>query len=353
MTNPLPATTQPARPRTSLGTILTRIVFSLLVMALMFSLLGNMFQMARMSAYFSPGGSIQEEYHSRSKAFDADKVAVIRVTGVIMSGEGYVRRQIDRVMEDKDVKAIVLRVDSPGGTVTGSDYIYHHLTKLVEERDIPLVVSMGSMATSGGYYVSMAVGDEKKSIFAEPTSTTGSIGVIIPHYNISGLMEKYDVEDDSIVSHEQKAMLRMSHKMSDTDRGLLQDYVNNAFGQFKEKVKAGRPKFRNDDAALNEVATGRMFSAVEAKEVGLVDELGFIEEAIDRAAELAQLDKDKIRVVKYQKEVSMMDLFMGAKAQGSSNMGVEMVRALEASTPRAYYISTWLPPVVSSSMPQE
>ena len=104
-------------------------------------------------------------------------MAIITVSGVIVDGDGYVKKQIERVRQDEDVKAIVLRVNTPGGTVTGSDYILHHLNRLRAERKLPLVVSMGSVAASGGYYVSMAVGDQPQSIYAEPTTTTGSIGV--------------------------------------------------------------------------------------------------------------------------------------------------------------------------------
>ena len=96
--------------------------------------------------------------------FADNKVAIISISGVIMSGEGYVKNQIDRARDDSSVKAVVVRLDSPGGTVTGSDYIFHHLDKLRQEKGIPLVVSMGSIATSGGYYVSMAVGEQEKSI---------------------------------------------------------------------------------------------------------------------------------------------------------------------------------------------
>ncbi|MEO1971937.1 MAG: S49 family peptidase, partial [Pirellulaceae bacterium] len=113
--------------------------------------------------YFNTTGGIQEKYHSGDKRADA-KIAIIRVTGSIGRGDGYVKHQIDRVRADENVKGIVLRVDSPGGTVTGSDFIYHHLTRLREERQLPIVVSMGGMAASGGYYVSMAVGDQEKSI---------------------------------------------------------------------------------------------------------------------------------------------------------------------------------------------
>src|SRR6187200_580421 len=109
------------------------------------------------SDYFDTTGGIDEKF-VQGQEFGTDKVAILSIEGIILDGEGFVKSQIDRIKEDKNVKAVVVRVDSPGGTVTGSDYIYHHLNKLRKEKKIPLVVSMGGMAASGGYYVSMAVG---------------------------------------------------------------------------------------------------------------------------------------------------------------------------------------------------
>src|SRR4051794_14367085 len=107
--------------------------------------------------YFDTSGGIEEKFVSGEKSAQ-DKIAIITVSGTILEGDGYVKHQIDKVREDKHVKAVVVRVDSPGGTVSGSDYIFHHLKKLRDDKSLPLVVSMGSMAASGGYYVSMAVG---------------------------------------------------------------------------------------------------------------------------------------------------------------------------------------------------
>ena len=149
------------------------------------------------------GQGIQEKYFSHAR-YGSNKVAILHVEGVILDGEGLVKREIERAAKDDSVKAVVLRVDSPGGTVSGSDYIYHHLTKLAEKK--PIVVSMGSVAASGGYYVSMAVGSNPNTIFAEPTTWTGSIGVIIPHYDATGLMEKVGIKSDSIASHPLKGM---------------------------------------------------------------------------------------------------------------------------------------------------
>ena len=300
-----------------------------------------------MSDYYDTTEGITESFHSGNEySFAVDKVAIIDISGVILDGEGYVKNQIDRVLEDDSVQAVVVRVDSPGGTVTGSDYIYHHLEKMREELDIPVVVSMGGMAASGGYYVAMAVGDQERSIFAEPTTTTGSIGVIIPHYDISGLMAQYNVKDDSIASHPRKQMLSMTRPIPDEHREILQGYVNESFDRFKDIVKKGRPKFQKDDEALAKLATGEIFTANQAKKLGLVDEIGFIEDAIDRAIELAGLDKESTRVVKYDKPPDLFDLsgLMHSKQQTA----FDLASLFDVSAPRAYYLSTSLPTLITS-----
>ena len=293
--------------------------------------------------YFDATGGIQEKYHSLSKT-SRTKVAVIDISGVIMQGDGFVKRQIDRIREDNSVKAVVLRIDSPGGTITGSDYIYHHLKKLREERELPMIASMGSMAASGGYYIAMAVGDQRKSIYAEPTTTTGSIGVIIPHYDVTGLMERFDIKDDSIATHPRKQMLSMTKSLSDEDREILKNYIGHAFDRFKSIVKEGRPQFAEDSEALDEIATGEIFTSKQAQELGLIDEIGFIEDAIERAIELAGLEKRSVRVVTYKKPVTLLDAVMTARA--SSPNGLEQL--LELSSPRAYYLATSLPTLIST-----
>ncbi|QDU25192.1 Putative signal peptide peptidase SppA [Anatilimnocola aggregata] len=305
-------------------------------------------QWSALAEYFDVTNGLEEKYVSGGK-FSSDKIAVISIEGVIMEGDGFVKQQIDRVREDKDVKAIIVRVDSPGGTVTGSDYIYHHLKRLREDKGkIPLVVSMGSMAASGGYYVSMAVDDQENVIFAEPTTTTGSIGVIIPHYDLTGLLDKLDVKDDSIASHERKQMLSMTKHISPEHRELIQAYVDESFGRFKNIVKSGRPIFQKDESALDQLATGEIFSADQAVKHGLVDKIGFLEDAVARALELAKLEKDSVRVVKYKRPASLFDIGAMAKAQqGSANISA-LTGLLEMSTPRAYYLFSAFPTLAAS-----
>ncbi len=294
---------------------------------------------------FRSGKDLREEFVSHER-FASDKVAVISVDGMIYDeDDGHIKRQIDQAAEDDDVKAIVLRVDSPGGTVTGSDYIYHHLKVLRRERKIPLVVSMGSLAASGGYYVSMAVGETPESIFAEPTTWTGSIGVIIPHYDLSALLAEWGIEEDSIASHPLKNMGSFAKDMTEKERAIFQELVDETFERFKEVVKSGRPQFKKDPEALDEVATGQVFTAEQALELGLVDKIDFFEGAVDRAIELAGLDEDDVRVVKYKRELTLADVLLGVRA---AHDRFELADVLDATVPRAYYLWSRVPPLVRS-----
>ncbi len=300
-------------------------------------------QRIALNEYFDTSQGIEERYYSGDRS-GSDKVAIITVKGAILSSRGFVKKQIDRVREDDRVKAIVVRVDSPGGTITASDYLYHHLEKLRKEKNVPLVVSMGGIAASGGYYVSMAVGTQENAIFAEPATTTGSIGVIVPHYDLTGLLKEFNVQDDSIVSHPRKQMLSMTRPISAEDREILQRYVDEAFGRFKEIVREGRPAFKRDPAALDQLATGEIFTATQAKQHGLVDEIGFIEDAVDRVMELAGLNKDRTRVVEFERPPSLLEIPWLATSHESD---VALSMLLELNTPQAYYLATTLPPLLS------
>jgi protease-4 len=298
------------------------------------------------SRYFQRDSRVVEKWHSLSK-LAADKVAVVSVTGAILGGDGFVRAQLDQVEEDDAVKAIVLRVDSPGGTVSGSDEIHHRLATLVEKRDIPVVVSMGGIAASGGYYVAMANRGKDDVIFAEPATLTGSIGVIIPHFDVSQALRKFDIRDDSIASGPLKEMLSVTKdrtpELAEKERKLIQELVDDMFRRFKEIVKAGRPKL--DDAAVDRVATGQIFTARQALEAGLVDRIGFLEDAIDRAVELAGLPAEKARVVKYSKPKGLLDEVLGGAAPTGR---ADLAAIAELTTPRGWYLCSWLPALVRS-----
>jgi protease-4 len=312
-----------------------------------FSVLAAIGSAGAFAQYFQRDSRVVEKYHSLSKTAGA-KVAIVSVTGAIMGGDGFARAQIDHVADDESVKAIVLRIDSPGGTVSGSDELHHRLGKLGKNRDLPIVVSMGGIAASGGYYIAMANGGREDVIFAEPATLTGSIGVIIPHFDLSQLLKRFDVRDDSIASGPLKEMLSPTKdrtpELADRERRLLKSLVDDMFKRFKEIVKLGRPKL--SDEAVEKIATGQIFTAQQAFEAGLVDKIGFLEDAISRAVALAGLDEKTARVVKYTKPKGLLDEVLGGEPAASSRLTLESFA--ELTTPRAWYLCSWWPALIRS-----
>jgi len=191
----------------------------------------------------------------------------------------------------------------------------------------------------------MCVGDTPRTIFAEPTTWTGSIGVIIPHYNVAELMKKWGIQEDNIASHRLKGMGSIARKMTPEEKEIFQGLVDEGFRQFKDAIKLGRPKFRDDPAALDKLATGQVFTANQALENGLIDKIGFIEDAVDRAIQLARLDKADVKVVRYKAEPKFSDILFG---RGRARPSFDAAALLESTVPRAYYLCTWLPALAGS-----
>lgn len=333
-----------------LGRFGAKLPWILLVLALLFAY--SVYNSYR--EYAKPQPKITEHLVS-GDAMAANKVAIIRIEGAIMHDDGFPKWQIERALKDDAVKAIVLRIDSPGGTVTGSDYLYHHLRRLREGADghegKPIVVSMGGIAASGGYYIAMAAGPTPDTIFAERSTWTGSIGVIIPHYNVADLLKSWHVEDDSVVSGPLKAMgsptRKLTPEMAEEEREVLQTLVDQTFDQFKEIIEEARPQAVAADGKIKpEIVTGQIFTAKQALDLGLVDKIGYVEAAIDRAMELANLQKDTTRVVRYSPPDSLFGtMLFGPNAKSGQ---VNLSALLDLTAPRAYYLYSWLPSVVGS-----
>jgi len=337
----------PRPPRTRRGGLGWLLVL-LLLMGLGGSAMLNLLLLSTGGGLTAPDDGVDEELFSKYQFQSGkDKIAIISLEGTILSGEGPTRRQIERAARDDDVKAVVLRVNSPGGTITGSDYLYHHLNELRKSYGKPIVVSMGGIAASGGYYVAMAVGETPDTIFAEPTTWTGSIGVIIPHYNASDLLGEWGVQEDSIASHRLKNMGSLARKMTDEEREIFQVLVDEGFDRFKDIVKAGRPHFQEDSDALDELATGQVYTAEQAKANGLVDEIGFLEDAIDRAIALAGVVPDDVQVVRYRSQLTLASLLFG-RAAHRRDLG--LAELLDITAPRAYYLCTRMPPLLQSGL---
>ena len=331
------------------GRTLRRTLFVLLLAALGISVLFNFGLLAQYQSYIQSDPEITEFLESGSP-LAVDKIAIIDVEGTILQGNGFVKKQIDRIKDDDSVKGVVLRVNSPGGTVTASHYLYHHLKELQREKQsaqqsFPLVVSMGGMAASGGYYISMAVGETPDTIFAEDTTWTGSIGVVIPSYDFSGFLNKHNIVDYSYVSGKFKQMGSFTRKRSPEASQKLQELVDESFAGFLKVVSYGRPKLVDNETAMSEIKTGQIFTAKQALRLGLIDNLGYLEDATQRVAELASLNDGGYRVVRYHQPTSFVDGLLGGQVQ---NQNRNRLTLTDWGTPRAYYLTTWLPAITES-----
>lgn len=342
------------QPRESLFGRFGKVLLVLLVITIMICVgLYGQYQ-----SYINPSTGPQERLFS-GDATAFKKIAILHVAGTIHEGDTFIMQQIDRIRRDENIVALVLRINSPGGTVTYSDYLHHHLRLLAtgksregkqQDQPLPIVVSMGSVCASGGYFLATAVGDTPDSIYAEPATITGSIGVIIPHYDLSGLLEDWNIKNDSIASHELKQMGSLTKPMSDQERALFQNLVDEMLAAFKERVLSGRPMFRDKPADLDAVATGQIFTAKQAVELKLVDRIGFIEDALGRAAELAGVSIDSVRCVEYRQPPSPLGTLLGDAPQvPARQVRLDMASLVDMATPRAYYLCTWLPAVVTTA----
>ena len=261
-----------------------------------------------------------------------NKVAIITIEGMIRSNEdGFIARQIRQATADDKVRAVVLRVDSPGGTMAGSDYYLHLLKQMRSKRNIPIVVSMGTVAASGGYYVSMA-GEE---IYAEPSTITGSIGVLASLLDASELLKTVGVEMTPIVSGEHKTMGSFARPMTEEEQKLFQRLVDDNFDRFKEAIREGRRHFANNLEDLDKVATGQIFTANDALAHGLIDKIGFLDDAVERAGVLARMAERDYKVIQYRPKLSFVDSLLESRAPNNLLSGKTL---FDLTTPRIYLL---------------
>lgn len=241
------------------------------------------------------------------KSGSADKILLLDIDGVISSGAGesnplfgrsdstvnQIADKLAKAKRDKKIKAIILRVDSPGGGVTASDVVYHSLKNYREKSGNPIYVSMLDLAASGGYYISMA-GEE---LYVHPTSITGSIGVIAMFPQFEDLGQKIGVYVEVVKSGKNKDLTGGFRNMTPEQREILQSMIDEMYGRFVTVVKEGRPKLSEE--TIRELADGRIYTADQAVNNGLVDGVKYLDEVIDRARE--GTGSPKARVVMYRK----------------------------------------------------
>lgn len=245
--------------------------------------------------------------NTQIKTTGRDKVAVVFAQGEIIYGEGgpdvigqgIINEAIIKAREDDAIKAIVLRVNSPGGSALVSDIIWREIELAKAKK--PVVVSMGNVAASGGYYI--AAGADK--IFAEPTTVTGSIGVFGTIPNIEQLAENIGINAEQVGTNKNSIDYSLFEPMTDNFRKVVQEGIEETYTTFLQRVSQGRGISM---AQADSLAQGRVWSGVDAKRLGLVDELGTLEDAIGEAAKLAELESYGIK--KYPKYKSGFERFM-------------------------------------------
>jgi len=293
-----------------------------------------------------PSGPVRETQLSGT---GDSKVLLLDLSGVIGSQDkdGLVpqpnmlatfKEELTRAVKDEKIKALVVRVNSPGGTVTASDILHHELKTFKAAKKIPVVVSMMDVAASGGYYLAMA-GD---AILVHPSTVTGSIGVIMLTVNARGLLEKVGVEANAITSGPRKDMGSPFRVMTPEEKEIFQGVIDSFYQRFLSVVQEGRPNLSPDQ--IKRLADGRIYSGEQAKAAGLVDDIGYLDEAIELAKRKAGLSEARVvtyrRPGEYQNNIYSRAL-MGPGAGWSSLVNIDLLSMVRGGTPQFMYL--WMP----------
>jgi protease-4 len=288
-----------------------------------------------------------------------DKIAVVTVNGIItghtadQSGNSMVdviKAQLDRAADDSHVKAVILKVDSPGGEVMASDQINKLIVKFQDDSRKPVICSMGSLAASGGYYISAPC----RWIVANDLTITGSIGVIMEGLNYRGLMDKIGVAPDIYKSGKYKDMLsgmRETNEIPAGEHKLVQDLIDETYQKFKGVVADGRGLAHEKNgkegrplaADWADYADGRVVSGSEALKLGFVDQLGDFDDAVNRAEKIANNGRDA-NLVEYRERYDIGD-FLSMFGQSSKSHDIKLDLGVDAPKLQAgerYFL--WLPP---------
>ncbi len=247
-------------------------------------------------AYFTGGGS-------SGLSLSSGQIAVLDVEGVLSDSKEFIEDLKD-FGNRSTVKAVVLRINSPGGGVAASQEMYEALKKFRAETKKKVVVSMGSVAASGGYYIACAA----DRIFANPGTITGSIGVIAEWYNYGDLLQWAKMQNIVIKSGAFKDAGSSTRPLTEEEKVYFQSLIGNMYNQFVSAVASGR---NMEDAAVRKLADGRVYTGQEAKASGLVDELGTMQDAIDAAAKMVGIKGEPKILRPVRKRFTLLDLLLG------------------------------------------
>ncbi|MBW2233514.1 MAG: signal peptide peptidase SppA, partial [Deltaproteobacteria bacterium] len=209
-----------------------------------------------------------------------------------------VEAELQLASADPEVKAVIIRINSPGGTVTASDILYHRIMRFKKQRDVPVIALLVDMGTSGAYYAALAA-DE---IIAHPTTVTGSIGVVMHSINLVGLMDKLGVHDQTVKTGAKKDIGSPLRDMTADERTLLESVLDDMQSRFMALVRERRTGLSEE--AQREIADGRIFSAARAKDIGLVDRIGYLDDTVALAEQMAGLPESRLIMYRRPDEMS-------------------------------------------------
>jgi protease-4 len=241
-----------------------------------------------------------------------EKIGIIEITGVISDSKNTIQ-ELKTFREDESIKAIILRIDSPGGSVGPAQEIFREITKTVKTKKV--VASMGTVAASGGYYIAAAA----NGIVANPGTITGSIGVIVGFSNYQELLKKIGLVPVVVKSGEYKDIGSPVREMTANDKKILQNLVNQIQNQFVTAVSEGRKMNR---AEVESLADGRIFSGEEAKSLGLVDRLGNLDDAIEWAGRMGGIKGKISTVYAVEPKFSLLEYLIGSSFKELANSAV-------------------------------
>jgi len=237
--------------------------------------------------------------------YGTEKILLLDISGVILetpqrlwgllsgvTSPGRVKEELEKAARDDRIKAVVLRINSPGGTVSGSDVVLHELLAFKAERRLPVVACLQGVATSGGYYVAQAA----DTIIAYPTAVTGSIGVLAMKPNIRGLMDKVGVDAEVVTTGRWKDFWSPFRPAGPQEKEMMQQLIDHFYLGFVEVVVRGR---KLPHAAVRELADGRIYTSDQALNLKLIDQVGYLDDAVKTAQKLAGLEA--ARVVRYHR----------------------------------------------------
>ena len=257
----------------------------------------------------STGASL---FLSEAPVVAADKIALIKIDGLILDSQDVID-QLKKYSKNASVKAIVLRIDSPGGAVVPSQEIYEEIKK-VRAKNQKVITSMGTVAASGGYYIASA----SDKIMANPGTLTGSIGVIMEFASFEQLLNKIGVKGEVVKSGPLKDVGNPMRTMTADEKAYLQKVINDVYDQFVNAVAEGR---HMDKAKVLSLADGSVYTGRQAKDLGLVDELGDQEDAVRLAAKMCNIQGEP-KVITEEKKTSLLDLLRGKEDVGNLFRGM-------------------------------